>query len=452
MKLTDLNRFGGIGANCMLAEFGAIRIIIDCGINPKKDGREATPELGMLRQFPADAVVLTHCHLDHLGALPLVSRACPEAPIMLTLPSAHLAKRLLRNGVNVMKRTRDEQGIADYPLFTMTDVDDTASRMVGMHYKRARKLTKGDDEVEVTFFQAGHVAGAAGVQIIHNDRAYFFTGDVQFDDQRIVGGARFPSREFDVIVTETTRGATERQEHLAREREVTRLLATIHKTIERGGSVLIPVFALGRMQEIFLVLNEARLAGNLPKVPIFAAGLGMDLCNYLDEITETTGLINFRRSVLRDLEVQAPKRNIVTGREPDTQGIYVVSSGMLVENTPSYKWASCMLGREHHSICFVGYCDPDTPGGHLLATPKGEVFVFDTLDYQTPVRASIERFEMTGHADREELLEFAIHSKPKTVVLTHGDPPAREWFRKAFAEQAPGIRVIDPEPLETFEV
>lgn len=452
MKLTDLNRYGGIGANCMLAEFGDIRIVIDCGINPKKEGCDATPELAVLRGRPVDAIVLTHCHLDHLGAVPLVARECPEAPIMLTLPSAHLAKRLLRNGVNVMKRTREEKGIVDYPLFTMADVDETARRMVGMPYKRARKLVKGNDEVEITFFQAGHVAGAAGVQILHGDRACFFTGDVQFDDQRIVGGARFPSRRYDAVVTETTRGATERHEHLAREREVSRLLRTISETIDRGGSVLIPVFALGRMQEIFLVLNEARIAGKLPDVPIFATGLGMDLCNYLDEITEKTGLINFRRSVLRDLEVQPPKRNVVTGKEPSEQGIYVVSSGMLVANTPSYKWASCLLGREHHSICFVGYCDPDTPGGELLATPKGEVFVFDTLDYQTPVRAAVERFEMTGHADRDELLEFAIHCQPKTVVLTHGDPPAREWFRKSFADHAPEIRVIDPEPLETFEV
>ena len=452
MKLTDLNRFGGIGANGHLVEIGGARILVDCGLHPKKSGRDATPDLGFLREHPVDAVVVTHCHLDHLGALPLVLRDHPKAPALLSHPSMQLAERLLRNSVNVMKRAREEKGITDYPLYSIGEVQAAAARFAPMLFGQPRRIPGTTDDVEITFFPAGHVPGAAGVQLVHKHRAIFFTGDVQFDEQLLVGGAQFPQRHFDTLVTETTRGATERPDGQDRAGEVNRLVHSINQTIEHGGSVLIPVFALGRMQEILLVLHAARAAKALASVPIFCAGLGMDLCDYMDEITQKTGLAKFRRSVLKDLAVKPPARNAVPGREPKDQGIYVLSSGMMVENTPSYLFASCLVGQPHNAVCFVGYCDPETPGGRMLATPKGETFVFDALNFQTTVRARIERFEMTGHADREELLQYALQCDPRAIVLTHGDPPARAWFEEALAEQAPKTTVLNPVPLRTYEV
>jgi predicted metal-dependent RNase len=140
------------------------------------------------------------------------------------------------------------------------------------------------------------------------------------------------------------------------------------------------------------------------------------------------------------------------GKEPPEQGIYILSSGMMVEHTPSYNLAASLLPQGRNAICFVGYCDPETPGGKLLDTKPGETFLFENIDYQTPVRAQIERFEMSGHADREELLKFALRTHPKKVVLTHGDPGARAWFAIALAENDPALIVIDPKPLEPFQL
>jgi Cft2 family RNA processing exonuclease len=290
------------------------------------------------------------------------------------------------------------------------------------------------------------------VQLVHKHRAIFFTGDVQFDPQRLVGGAQFPEKHFDTLVMETTRGATERPAGASRAHEITRLLSTINHVLDRKGSVLIPVFALGRMQEIFLLLHEARRAGRLRAAPIYAAGLGMDLGDYMDDIARKTGLANYSRNIPKELGVKRPPRNLQAGREPKEKGIYVVSSGMMVENTPSYLLASCLIGQPHNAVCFVGYCDPETPGGRLLATRQGETFVFETLNFQTALRATIERFEMTGHADRDELLAFALRAEPRAIVLTHGDPPARAWFKEQLAELAPRSTVLDPEPLRTYVV
>jgi Cft2 family RNA processing exonuclease len=206
------------------------------------------------------------------------------------------------------------------------------------------------------------------------------------------------------------------------------------------------------MQEIFLLLHEARRAGRLRAAPIFAAGLGMDLGEYMADIAHKTGHANYSRAIIKDLGVKRPTRNLVAGREPKEKGIYVLSSGMMVENTPSYAMASCLVGQPHNAVCFVGYCDPETPGGRLLATKHGETFIFEALNFQTSIRATIDRFAMTGHAERDELLAFALKAEPRAIVLTHGDPPARAWFKDRFVELAPRTTVLDPEPLKTYEV
>ncbi|MDI1319488.1 MAG: MBL fold metallo-hydrolase, partial [bacterium] len=308
------------------------------------------------------------------------------------------------------------------------------------------------DDIEFTFHPAGHIPGAAGIEIIHKHRRIFFTGDVQFNTQRILDGAKFPTGKFDTLVTETTHGATEKPPGNTRSKEMIRLVETINATLQRGGSVLIPVFALGRMQEIMAILHDARKFNRLAPAPIFVSGLGMDIADFFDQISKKTGLVHFTRSILKDLKAKKSPRDLVPGKEPPTQGIYVVSAGMIAENTPSYTLASCLIGSAKHSILFVGYCDPDTPGGQILAAKNGDQFLFETINIKTRVRAHIERFEFSGHASRDELMDFAMKCAPRSIVLTHGDPPARAWFAEQFKERLPKSKVLDPVPLKTYQV
>ena len=283
-------------------------------------------------------------------------------------------------------------------------------------------------------------------------RSIFFTGDVLFTDQRTVPGARFPAGHFDTLVTETTRGDTERAPDRTRASEMTRLVDSINATIQRGGSFLIPVFALGRMQEVLTILHDARKFGRLVDCPIFASGLGMDLADYFDEISRKTKHIQFNRSVIKDLKIKPTPRKLAAGQDPEQNALYIVSSGMLVERTPSYVLASGLVGHARNTIGFVGYCDPDTPGGHLLAARQGETILFKAANVKAKLKARIERFELSGHADREELLEFAVQSEARCIILTHGDQPARDWFAEQLAVQAPKSKVIDPVPLKPYQV
>jgi Cft2 family RNA processing exonuclease len=452
MKLTDLNRRGGIGANCLLVEIGELRLLVDCGLHPKHAGWTATPELAALDGREVDLILVTHCHLDHIGSLPLVLSEHPLAPVLTSVPSAMLLERMLHNSVNVMTRQRTELSLPELPLFNHDELEEHCERIVPVPYGQPKRFHGERDQIDIVFHPSGHVVGAAGVELIHKHRRIFFTGDVLFDGLRTLPGARFPRGPFDTIVMETTRGATERTPGRNRANETRRLISTIRQTHERGGSTLIPVFALGRFQEIVTVLRDAALAGELPRLPIFTGGFGLELANYLHEISEKTGLAHFRRDYLRDLGMRPLPEELFAGRDPRHNGLYVLSSGMLVERTPSYTVASCLLGGARNTIAFIGYCDPDTPGGRLLATPHGDTFLFDTLDVATPVKAQVERFELSGHADRDELMEFALRRDPRAVVLTHGDPEARAWFAAEFARSASHIKVVDPVPLEPVEV
>ena len=265
-------------------------------------------------------------------------------------------------------------------------------------------------------------------------------------------GAKFPAGHFDTVVMETTRGVTERPLGKERVNEVARLIQSINDTIKRGGSFLLPVFALGRMQEILAIVHDARKFGRLVECPIFASGLGMDLADYFDEISRKTRHVNFNRGIIKELKIKPTPRKLTPGLDPQQNALYIISSGMLVERTPSYTLASGLVGHARNTVGFVGYCDPDTPGGKLLTAKTGDTFLFETAHVKAKLKARIERFELSGHADREELLEFAIQTEARCVVLTHGDPPARAWFAAQLAQLAPKIKVLDPVPLKTYQV
>lgn len=452
MKLKDLNRDGGIGANSLFVQLGDLNILVDCGLNPKKTGRAATPDLGHIRGVRLDLIIITHCHLDHIGSLPVAMRDHPDTPVIMTTSSRILIERMLHNSANVMVRQKQEENIPDYPLFTHEQIDQCARRMTGLPFGHAKHFRGAKDEIEIILHPAGHVVGAAGVEIRHKERAIFFTGDVLFEHLRTLPGAKFPAGHFDTVVLETTRGTTERPPGKERVNEIARLINTINQTLEAGGSYLIPVFALGRMQEMLSILHDARRFGRLKECPIFAAGLGIDISDYVDAIARKTGHANFNRNIIKELKVKPTPRKLKPGEDLRQKAIYLVSSGMMVENTPSYMIASGLVGHVRNGIGFVGYCDPDTPGGELLAAQEGDTFEFEAIGVRTKIKAQVDRFELSGHADREELVEFAVQTSARSVVLTHGEPEARKWFAEELGRKMPGTKVLDPVPLKSYQV
>ena len=450
MKFTDLNARGGIGANCSLCEIGPFKFVIDSGLHPKFAGSESLPKHEEIERFSLDFIILTHCHLDHLGSLPLLSRQQPDAPVILSYASSILARRMLSNSISVMKRQRTELNIPELPYYGRSDLTSLYDRFKTPPLHTPYRLEKNGEHIELTLHHAGHVAGAVSVSIKYKGNITFFTGDILFNDQRTLDGANLPKEPVDILVTETTRGSTEIPRNQSRESEIVRMLKTIHSTLTKQGSVLIPVFALGRMQEMLAILDEAFRKKAIPKVPVFCSGLGMDLVNHFHEISKNTNRVRFNRKVLRAIGARPLPKKIEPGRRPPMEGIFLVSSGMMVENTPSYVLASGLLGESKNSILFVGYCDPSTPGGKLLEASRGETFDFDALDVLQKIEAKVSKFDLSGHANRDELIAYAKKISPRAVILHHGDPEAREWFKQNLENEP--FSIYDPEPLKTYDI
>jgi Cft2 family RNA processing exonuclease len=274
----------------------------------------------------------------------------------------------------------------------------------------------------------------------------FYTGDVCFRDQTILKRARFNDVDADVLIMETTRGNRVVPAGFTREAEIERLAVSIARVLERKGSVLIPVFALGRTQEILAMLALLMGAGRLPRQPVYIGGLGRVFTEIYDleahrahrqhthlKLTEALDLVVLDRK-------QSDKMRLGGGR------IFVVTAGMMSENTAAHDLAVRMVGDENMAVFFVGYADPDTPGGRLKASAPGKPFFFSPRAGELTRRCEVADFDLTAHANREEMLDFIGVVSPHTILLTHGEADSCAWYQEQIAQQYPKIRVFAPVP------
>src|SRR5665213_1775999 len=240
MNITNLNPDADIGASAWLVELDEHRILLDAGMHPKREGRDALPRFGKAGTHDVDAIAISHCHHDHLGALPVAVRHFPKAHVLMTELSYILSERVLHNSVNVMTRQRDELGIREYPLYTHDELDDIAPRFQGFKYNREvewaafHKTRAGQSSPTLEFFDAGHTLGSAGILLRGKKETLFYTGDVCLHDQTILKSARFEDVKADVMIMETTRGNREVPKEFSREGEIGRLVAAIHAAQKKG--------------------------------------------------------------------------------------------------------------------------------------------------------------------------------------------------------------------------
>jgi Cft2 family RNA processing exonuclease len=356
-----------------------------------------------------------------------------------------------------MTRQRDEIGVKEYPLYTHDEVDDIAP--IFQAYKCNReiewasfaKTRAGLPSPTLEFLDAGHALGAAGVRVCGEKQTLFYTGDVCFHDQTILKGASFDDVKADVLIMETTRGAREPQAGVSRETEVDRFANTLAKALKGGGSVLIPVFALGRTQEILAILAHLMRSGKIRRQQIYIGGLGRVFTEIYDLEAHRThrNLKNLHLNESLELTVldQGATQNMrLNGR------IFVVTAGMMTEKTPAHELALRMVNHPEHSIFFVGYADPDSPAGRLKAAKQGETFLFSASGGELTKNCTVDEFDLSAHANREDLLEFVEQVSPRTVFLGHGDAPARQWFEEEIRARWPRIKVHQPQPGVAIEV
>jgi len=458
LKFINLTRHTEIGANSYYLEIAGHELILDCGMHPKNVGEDALPNFKAIADRKIEAALISHAHQDHIGTLPILMRRFPNARIFMTEATADIGNTLLHNSVNVMTRQRQEIGEMSYPFFTHRETDRASERWrwcpvnqrISIFGERAHNRER--DALTFEFFDAGHVLGSTGILLRGEGQTIFYTGDVNFDDQTIMEAAIFPEKKIDILIMESTRGDHAKPENWTRLGEERRLADAIATAFNRGACVLIPVFALGKTQEILAMLYKFRRERLLADFPIYIGGLSSKMTDTYDRRAHVTRRQLPRLQLLKDAAPFILNDETVRDAPLRAGRVYALSSGMMIPKTLSNVFAQRLVDNPQHSIFFVGYANPESPAGLLRDTPAGGEVALDPDGPTQRVRCNIEQFQFSAHAARESLIDYAKKLSPKTIVLVHGDPPAVEWMRCKLTSELPGSDLIVPTPGVELEL
>ncbi len=437
MKLHFLGGANEVGASCTLVEIEGRRILVDAGIRMGAPPGSQLPNLSVLDEVgKPEAALLTHAHSDHSGALPvLLPGLPPEVRIHSTRSTRAIVGVLLGDAVKIMRQRGEEDG--ELPLYPPEAVEACVGRMSPVPFLSSVPLCEG--AIKATWIPSGHILGAASIHIQGKRENVLMTGDVSMANQQTIPGMVVPRCKPDVMVMESTYG---NRQHADRSQQETALVLRVAEVIAEGGKVLVPAFAVGRAQEVVLVLSRAMRRGRIPPFPVYVDGMVRAVNAvygaFPDELTP-----HLRRRVSKGEDPFYSEFIVQVASPSDRDRILkgppcciVASSGMLVGGASSY-YAARLAGSSENLIAITGYQDEESPGRALLdlarrtppnateaSCPARERLL--TLDGQrVPIDCRVETYSLSAHADRGELVSLVRRLTPRSVYLVHGDEDAR---------------------------
>ncbi|MDQ7818235.1 MAG: MBL fold metallo-hydrolase [Melioribacteraceae bacterium] len=432
-----------IGASCFYLNIAGTGILFDCGIHPRKSGLEALPNFDLLKELPLDFAIISHSHQDHIGALPFLIQRFPHTIIYSTCQTKEIADATLHNAVNILSQNSNSED--NLKIYTHDEIDLLVRSIHGINYGDVIKLTgmrhSGANEIKLSFHDAGHILGAAGILVEYADKKIFYTGDINLSDQSIMIGCDLSGiKNIDTLILETTYGSTDSGKLGTWNGETERLTKFINKALHNGGSILIPVFALGKTQELLALLFEQMRKGKLTETNIYTGGVGRDISHIYDRNRYIT-----RRRDSGLLLKEIPQQNIFDVEDLNhfkkNPGIVLASSGMMLPGTTSYKLLGYWLQQKNFSVCGVGYMDKETPGYRLMNSKTGDEIRLTDFSELKKVHCEVERFFFPSHSKREDLLRIVAKVNPGRVVLIHGEEKSKNWIGEQILSKFNHIKV-----------
>ncbi|XP_072334325.1 integrator complex subunit 11 isoform X1 [Scyliorhinus torazame] len=443
IKVTPLGAGQDVGRSCILVSIGGKNVMLDCGMHMGYNDDRRFPDFsyitqnGRLTEF-LDCVIISHFHLDHCGALPYMSEMIGyDGPIYMTHPTKAICPILLED---YRKITVDKKGETNF--FTSQMIKDCMKKVVAVHLHQTVQV---DDELEIKAYYAGHVLGAAMVQIRVGSESVVYTGDYNMTPDRHLGAAWIDKCRPDLFISESTYATTIRDSKRCRERD---FLKKVHDAIERGGKVLIPVFALGRAQELCILLETFWERMNL-KAPIyFSTGL-TEKANHYYKLFITWTNQKIRKTFVQRNMFEFKHIKPFDRTYADNPGPMVVfaTPGMLHAGQSLQifrKWA----GNDKNMVIMPGYCVQGTVGHKILSGQrKLEMEGRQTLE----VKMQVEYMSFSAHADAKGIMQLIRQVEPQNVLLVHGEAK-KMGFLKEKIEQEFSINCYMPANGETVAI
>ncbi|KAJ1731080.1 Integrator complex subunit 11 [Coemansia biformis] len=443
MKIVPLGAGQDVGRSCVLVTLGGKTIMFDCGMHMGYNDERRFPDFNYITttgDFTSriDAVVITHFHLDHCGALPHFSEQRGyHGPIYMTPPTKAICPILLEDYRKITVERKGETG-----FFTSQHIKDCMKKVVPLHLHETVWV---DDELELRAYYAGHVLGAAMVYARCGNESVVYTGDYNMTPDRHLGAAWIDKVRPDVLITETTYGTTIRDSKRARERD---FLEKVHACVARGGKVLIPCFALGRAQELCILIEIYWERMGLTVPVYFSAGL-TEKANRFYKL-----FINWTNQKVKESFVD---RNPFDFKyiKPWSRDYVDLPGPMVLFATPGMlhigtslevfkKWAP----DERNMLIMPGYCVAGTVGAKVLSGMK----VVDTDQYtQVHVNIDVQNLSFSAHADAKGIMELIRQASPRNVVLVHGEKSRMTSFKSKVMGEF-GCPCYDPANGELLEI
>ncbi len=456
VTIKTLGAFQEVGRSCLLVETAESKVLLDCGIHPgSRNAWDAYPRLDWADVSPRDidAIVISHAHLDHMGFLPAMYKYGYDGPVYCTEPTLPLMT-LLQN--DFVKIAQIEGGRL---IYDQKDIRDVIQHTITLPYGMVTDISP---DIKLVFNNAGHILGSATVHLHIGEGAHniVYTGDYKYGRTQLFDSATWNYPRVETLITESTYGAKEDIMPIREEVEAN-FVNSINSVLKGGGKVLIPVPAVGRAQEILLVIDQYMRNKVLVEAPVFTEGMiseataiHVSYADYLSRELRTKileeGVNPFKSEYFTEIEHQSNREEAYR----EGPAIIMATSGML-EGGPVLDYFENIAPSDRNKILFVSYQVQGTLGRRVLdgssqaslMDQSGKIKIVD-------IRATVQKVEgFSGHSDYNQIIRFIGKLRPKlqVVLVNHGEKRKTENLAYAI-QRIYRVPALHPEVQEAIRV
>ncbi|TET58311.1 MAG: beta-CASP ribonuclease aCPSF1 [Promethearchaeota archaeon] len=424
IRMTALGGFREVGRSCILMQTRDSNVLLDCGLNVGNPSDRFpyfyVPEFS-IRDL--DAVIISHAHLDHSGLVPFLYKYGYRGPVYSTLPTRNLSTMLQLDFIQIC----DKEGSPS--PYSKRDVKSTVLHTIPLSWG---KVTDIAPDIKLTLHNSGHILGSSMIHLHFGkgDYNFVYTGDFKFQKTRLLEKAAVKFPRVESLLIESTYGGP--QDRIpSRQESEKELKQILNSTLKRGGKVLIPVLAVGRAQELLIVLEEYISKGFIDKVPIFIDGLISEataihtanpdfLSNDLREKILHQGKNPFLSDYFETVSAKEERLDIIKGGPC----IIMATSGMLIGG-PSVQYLRALASDSKNSLIFVSYQVSGTLGNRILRGFR-EFQYINAKGRTQLVKMNLKVFILegfSGHSSRSQISQFLrrIQPRPKSIIVNHGE-------------------------------